>query len=245
MIGFCADLHFGSKNNHKETFEEQMSFFEKQFFPFIKNNGISNVCSLGDFTDSRIQISWYILQELRERFFKWFDDNNIIFHHVIGNHDLLYKDRTTHHSLKNFLGEFNNIKVYDEVTTLKIKPYVFGIVPWTNNDNIVYPKADILLLHGEFKGFNMSKGIECKNGLEVKSFKDYQLVLSGHFHLIQEQGNFKYLGNPYQKDWGDFGEQKGFWILDDNFNMLHIQNEISPRFLKIIYEDDKIYVEGE
>lgn len=51
MIVLLSDEHFGIKNNHKESFEEQMKFYELQFFPY-KNIKIQHVISLNIKRDS-------------------------------------------------------------------------------------------------------------------------------------------------------------------------------------------------
>lgn len=245
-----SDEHFGCNNNNKLIFEEQLLFFENQVFPYILQHKIKDVISLGDVTDSRTTIDLYIQQELKQRFFQWFEKNKVTAHFLLANHSIYFKNVNTHHFFKENFDHYNYVKYYDTITKFNVGKYVFGIVPWVMDNNVDdLPKPneiDILLLHTDIKKFKMTKGIDCKNGFNPTDLKSYKMVLSGHFHLKQSMDNIHYLGNPYQKDWGCFGEDKGFYTLDDNFNLTFHLNEISPKFLKVIYSDkDGIQVIGE
>ena len=68
-----------------------MLFFETQLFPYLLKNKVKDVVHCGDIVHNRNTIDLWILQELKTRFFKWFDDNNINLHLVVGNHDLYYR----------------------------------------------------------------------------------------------------------------------------------------------------------
>ena len=56
-------------------------------------------------------------------------------------------------------------------------------------------------------------------------FKDFDLVVSGHFHQPSKAGVIQYVGAPYQMSWADAGCARGFWILDtETLDMKFIQN---------------------
>lgn len=215
-----------------------MEFFERQVFPYIVANEIEHVVSLGDVFHDRNKIDSYILQELRERFFGWFDRNAVTLHVVIGNHDTLYKNTLSHHMLKNF-SNFVRLKYYDEITVVEIGKYRIGMVPWViDHHALVLPEdADIIVGHFECLSFPMMRGVEATKGLDPKVFKDFTLVLSGHFHIQSQKKNVYYLGSTQQLDWGDFCERKGFWLLKDNFQLEFIENSVNPKHVKIIYDE--------
>ena len=66
----------------------------------------------------------------------------------------------------------------------------------------------------------MSSHKVCDHGFESESLLDkYKLVITGHFHCRdhREYTNGKsiiYLGSPYELDFGDREQTKGFTILD-------------------------------
>ena len=68
--------------------------------------------------------------------------------------------------------------------------------------------------HFELNGFNYNKTIVSKHGHEPEIFKNFDLVLSGHFHIKSSKDNIHYVGNPIQTTWNDYGVEKGFHIYD-------------------------------
>ena len=247
MIAFFTDAHFGTQNSNKEIFETMMKFYETQFFPFLISKNIKEVIHLGDLMNDRAKIDLYLQQELKQRFFNWFEKNETKLHLLVGNHDLYFKNTLSHHYFKENVNEFKYIRYYDEISVLEIDPYIFVMVPWITGSmtDVKLPTGDICCLHGEIKGFNKVKGCECTDGIELSFFKAFQKILSGHFHLRQQQENCIYLGNPYQKDFNDFGEHKGFWTLDDSYSFTFHENVVCPKFVKIVYSDNKIEVIGD
>jgi DNA repair exonuclease SbcCD nuclease subunit len=79
----------------------------------------------------------------------------------------------------------------------------------------------------------------CEEGLKVKDLlKKSPLVISGHFHTRHEKkfgkGTILYVGNPFQMDFGDTNNQKGYYILDlDTLEYNFTTNNISPNYKKI------------
>ena len=254
MIAWITDIHFGSKNNDKPYFRSQMDFFEQQFFPYLIENKIDTVICTGDVFDNRQTIDTIILNEIRERFFKWFERNNIHLYTLVGNHDTnLNSDITVNTFKAAGFDIMNNIHVYSKPGTIRVDKYRIGLIPWvTKNDTFdidsIASDADIMAGHFEIKDFNISKGKPSKRGFDISHFAKCKMVLSGHYHIKDQKNNITYLGNPFQKDWGDFNLEKGFHVLKDNFELEFISNTISPRFIKFCYseseEDFVLYTEG-
>jgi hypothetical protein len=96
----------------------------------------------------------------------------------------------------------------------------------------------ILIGHFEIKGFEMYKGLPAHDGLDASIFDRFDLVLSGHFHKKSTSGNITYVGTPYEMTWSDYGDKKGFHILDtDTLELTFIENPYHM-FNKIWYSDD-------
>lgn len=246
LIAILSDIHFGQSNFNKEIFETQMEFFEKQFFPYLIENNIKDVIHCGDFFHNRNLINWLIYNELKTRFFKWFDDNDVKFHTVLGNHDLFYRSTLEVNSLTETIKEFNNILVYDKDTIVTIGKYTLGMIPWIiDRKNYKFPsKCDMLFAHLELNGFPMTKGISSKEGYETTTFSKYKYVFSGHYHTNFTKDNVIMVGSPYQTTWNDFNELKGFYVVDDNFHIEYVKNIINPRFVKVYYDDEEISISG-
>lgn len=246
MIAIISDIHFGQSNFNIELFNSQMEFFEQQFFPYLKENNIKHVIHCGDFFHNRNVINWLLYNEIKTRFFKWFDDNDIILHMILGNHDLFYRSTLKINSLSETVKEFKNIIVYDKNRTITIFPYTIGMVPWIidKKSSQLPNNCDILFVHMDIHGFPMTKGILSKNGYELKHFAKYKYVFSGHYHCNYIKDNVIMVGSPYQTSWNDFNETKGFYVLNDNYDLNYIKNTINPKFVKLYYDDNKIEVLG-
>jgi len=238
-IPILSDIHFGQKAFNKSVFEMQMYFFEKQFFPWCLKHGVKYVLHGGDLFHNRNIIDWYIMTEVKKRFFQWFDDNGIEFHTIVGNHDSYYKSTIETNSPCATTAEFKNVHIYSKQTVIQLGKYTFGMVPWIIDEhNAVLPKdVDVILGHFEAKDFQLMKGIYSTDGFDLTFFKPYKLVLSGHYHIKSHKQNFYMVGTQYQTSWGDHGIEKGFYVLQDNFKMKYIDNTVSPRFVKLFYRE--------
>ena len=88
----------------------------------------------------------------------------------------------------------------------------------------------------------MSKGHKDNSAKLTPEFFEGDLnikgVYSGHFHLKRNKGIIEYLGTPYQMDWGDYNESKGFYDFDGISNNF-IENTSSKKFIKVKYNDEE------
>ena len=221
-----------------------MEFFENQVFPYIIEHQIFDVISLGDVFHNRDHINAYLMQEIRERFFGWFEEHGVNLHVLCGNHDLYYKDRLTHHMFKNF-AEFSRLHYYDTVTKVEIGDYIIAMVPWiVDRSTFSLPmNVDVVCGHFEIVSFPMVKGADAVKGFDPEFFKTISLIESGHFHIKSSKGNINFLGSTQQLSWNDFNEEKGFWLLKDNFKLEFVENAVNPKHVKIIYNEVDTKVE--
>jgi DNA repair exonuclease SbcCD nuclease subunit len=237
MIALITDLHFGMKNGNKTLFEDQFKFFEQQFFPFLLQHNIKNVICCGDFFDSRTSVDVFILQEIKEKFVTFLDDNDITFHMILGNHDIVYNNTLHYNSIKA-TGLDKYFVVYDKPKKVSIGHLNIAMMPWIVDGKLDIPSGvDVVCGHFDIIGFEMVKGIDSKHGFSVNDFNNHKLVLSGHYHLQNKIKNIQYLGNPYQKDWGDCNTQKGFWTLDDDLSMKFYENCTSMKHIKLMFDE--------
>jgi hypothetical protein len=219
------------------VFETQMEYYEKEFFPWCLKNNVKYVLSLGDIVHNRNVIDLWILQELKQRFFKWFDDNNIQLHILIGNHCTYYKSSLETNFLAENVNEFTNTIVYSDPTIIKINKYTIAMMPWIIDEKqIKFPEAvDIVCGHFDVKNMLMVKGIYSSDGLDASIFKKYKYVFSGHYHIKSQKDNLHYVGTQYQLSWSDYNEEKGFYVLEDDYKLKFIENKCTPKFLKLYY----------
>lgn len=246
MIAFITDLHIGNKNFSKEIWKEQLRFFEEQFFPTLLQRGVKDVIMCGDFFHNRNIIDWLILTEVKNRFFQWFDDNDVQLHVIVGNHCCYFKSTLEVNSVAISVREYSKIAVYEEETVLSIGKYTLGLVPWIlEPKNYKFPKnCDIICGHLELQDFPMVKGINSRDGFSHSLFANYKYVFSGHYHVNFQRDNVIMVGTPYQLTWNDFDEEKGFYLMGDNFELEYVQNTVNPRFVKLYYFDGYLAQKG-
>lgn len=243
-VALISDTHFGSKTFNKAIFERMIAYFEQVFFPYVLKQKIKHVIHLGDLVHNRNLMDNWIDGQLKKRFFRWFENNQIELTCLVGNHDSYFKNTIRHNWQQANLREFEYVTVIEEITTKWIDEVNFGFVPWITAPKQLtqFPspqKIDILAGHFEINGALMQGTMHSKVGLEYSLFKNYKTVLSGHFHATSLRDNVRYIGTQYQMNWSDYGNKKGFWILKKNKKMEFIENGWSPKYLKLYYVEDR------
>ena len=234
-IGFFSDLHIGIHQNNEKWHDVALEW-ANWFTSELKKQKITKLIFGGDFFHYRDEInvrSLYFANTLLDLF----NDFEIIM--IPGNHDAYYKDNSNVHSL-SILNNRANITIFDKPTILTIFDKTVGFCPWGTPLKGI-PKCDLLIGHFEIQNFNFNSFKICEAGIEscdllLKS----ELILSGHFHKRQRRkysnGEIIYAGNPFQMDFNDIEDQKGFYILDfnkENIQYEFINNDISPIHIKV------------
>lgn len=220
-FAFIGDFHFGRGNNSEFFLNYQLNYLEKEFFPKLQNEGVNTVVFMGDFFDSRRAVNVATFAEVKKRFLDRIVEENIQLICIVGNHDLYYSDTSLLNSYE-FLKGNRNIKVVTEPEIIRIGDVPMAFCPWISNDEekqkfqkfIAENPTRYLFGHFETRNFMVMPGIKFDAGLDLDVFKDFELVLSGHFHIRQKTGNMFYVGTPWELTWGDFGSPKGFYIAD-------------------------------
>jgi hypothetical protein len=245
-IFVLGDIHLGIKNNSIEWSIIQKDYLLNHFLKQVDEAGFDEdhdiLIQLGDwhhvreFTNTRIAEESLIICDT---FCKKFKRGVYC---ILGNHDVYYKDRTDVHSLKPFSKIFNNFYVFEKSEIINVnKTYDFLMFPWLEDTKKFkeelnkYKKIDLLFCHADIKGAMLNRVSKLEHGLEEKDLSWIKRVYSGHIHISQIQNNINYVGTPYEMDRGDFGNKKGFWILDieKELSESFIENNFSPRHLKL------------
>ena len=242
-IALITDTHFGARNDNLIFNEYFYKFYDELFFPYLRENNITNVIHLGDVMDRRKYISYRIAKDFRERFLDQFD--GIQFHMLVGNHDTFYKNTNDVNSLQELVdGKYNNIKVYPAATEVDFDECKILFVPWINVNNMTHTikmlktsSAQICMGHLELSGFEMQKGMVMDHGWDKEEFSRFDTVMSGHYHHKSDDGQVFYLGTPYEIYWNDWDDPKGFHVFDTETREL--ERIVNPHkiFSKIYYDD--------
>jgi len=247
-IALISDIHFGCRGNSERYISTMVSFFKDTLFNVIKKRNITDLRILGDLFDNRNALNVRTINAVID-VFAFFEENlpHLKIKILMGNHDQYYHNRYDIISL-NILRHFKNIEVIDKVVTDNINGKSILMVPWIVPETSIYQdymgyvqsekKFDLLLGHFEINGFEVTPGIIDTHGINLKLFKNFKRVFSGHYHLRNTMEQISYLGCPYQLTWGDYGNVKGIHIYNVDSNETEfIENTDSPIFMKIYMAD--------
>ena len=244
-IALITDTHFGARNDNLAFNEYFYEFWEKTFFPYVKEKGIDTVIHLGDVMDRRKFVSYKIAQDFRKRFIQKFVDEGITLHMLVGNHDTFYKNTNDVNSLAELVeGRYPKMFVYPETATVEFDGTPICFIPWICPDNysdtmthIKETKAQVAMGHLEINGFEMHAGHYAEGGYDKQFLNKFDTVFSGHFHKKSDDGQVFYLGNTYQMTWSDDNCPKGFHVFDTSTREL--ERIVNPYtiFQKVYYDE--------
>lgn len=247
-IAIINDTHFGVRNSSNIFLENSKLFFTEIFFPYCEENNVKSIIHLGDFFDDRKHINIKVFNEVNKFFLSELERLNITMHIIIGNHDVYYKENNELNSLRLFLSNSDNVKLYETAQDILVENFSFGVVPWITKENydksLEFIKNDchspILLGHFDIAGFSMMKnGPASKEGLTKSLFNEYDYVFSGHFHTKSIQDNIIYFGSQMQFTWADVNEKKYFHVFDTKTHDIIPIKNYYPLFYKICYNSNK------
>lgn len=251
-LALISDTHFGVRQNSPILLDYNKLFLDEIFFPYLKENGITEVIHLGDLVDNRKHINFYTAKRLREDFIEPLLSKGITFRLILGNHDIHFKQDNEisvaselftyyNEQLNQFPGNFLYYKDPEEVTFDGV-PILF--LPWICDSNkeislelINTTTSQIVFGHLELKGFEMFKGVEASHGEDPKIYEKFDIVCTGHYHHRSTMGNINYLGSHSQFTWSDYGDIRGFHVFDTGSRSLNFIRNPFPIFSKVFYDD--------
>ena len=241
-IAIITDQHFGARKNSKLFHDYFLKFYNDVFFPTLEAEGITTIVDMGDTFDSRKGIDFSALSWAKNNYYDKLKDYTI--HTIVGNHTAYYKNTNEVNSIDLLLREYENVKIYSEATEIKLGNLGVLLIPWINQENeehtlkcIKKTKCPVAMGHLELNGFVVTQQVIMDHGFDMKYFKKFDKVYSGHFHTRSSVGDIHYLGNPYEIYWNDFENMRGFHIFDTE-TLEHIEvNNPYRLFYKIFYED--------
>ena len=243
-IIILGDVHLGCRNASTVVMDFQLKFFEEQLFPFMETHKITKILQSGDLFDTRKYSNHNVLYQWHKRFFQVLEDKGIELHVLIGNHDTAAQNTNEVNSPELFLGRYKNVVIYNDPKMFKHEGLDILIVPWICQDNeesvlkqMSETKAKWCFGHFEVKNYEMHKGQVAHDGLDAKVFDNFDVVLSGHFHTRNTDGKIKYVGTPYEMTWIDYGDPKGFHVLNPKTKKLKFVKNNFTLFNKVYYDD--------
>ena len=132
-IALINDTHFGARGDSQLFLDYFMRFFDNVFFPYLKENNIKTIIHAGDLMDRRKFVNFSILNQVRNRFIKQLEDENIQMHCIIGNHDIYYRNTNDVNSTTELFKD--DISIYENPTVIDFDGLNIGFLPWVNKEN--------------------------------------------------------------------------------------------------------------
>jgi DNA repair exonuclease SbcCD nuclease subunit len=247
-VAIITDQHFGARGDAIHFLDYYEKFYKETFFKVIDENNINTVLILGDTFDRRKFINFYSFHRAKSMFFDELYSRKIQVYMLVGNHDTYYKNTNDVNSPELLLEEYDNITVINTPQTIHLdyanETSDICMMPWICADNydqslleIKMTNATICMGHFEILGFTMHRGAVCTDGLDSSMFDKFDLVFSGHYHHRSNNGKIYYLGNPYELNWMDYNDPRGFHLFDIETKELEFIENPNRMFHRIVYDD--------
>ncbi len=173
---------------------------------------------LGDLLDTKEVIRGKCLNA----FYDYFKSSKLQHIVLVGNHDW-FNLECIDHSLKP-LTSLPNVRIIDKIEKHPKLPFIF--FPYIHDKAALretlnsYSGQDLVAFgHFDVSGFDYGNGHLCEDGIITHAdFKGFKQVISGHFHKLQQTGNFTYLGTPFSHSFGEANQDKvlGVYHLDED-----------------------------
>ena len=254
-VALFSDIHFGKTRDSLTKLKLSESYID-WFVQKCDENHIDVVIFSGDWFNNRnsigvitANIAYACLKKIASKF-------PILI--ILGNHDTAFKASTEVNSIKAY-GEINNVFVIEKFTDIHIGSRRFALCPWATEVDKVFG-YDFAVGHVEFSGAIRHDGC-AEEEIKVYEMKDLfnmaPLVFMGHYHIRKEyfgdKSKIVTIGSALELDWGDYGNEKGFYVLDlDSRSYEVVKNNVSPIHFKYYWSKliskeqmiDKKQIEG-
>lgn len=246
-IAILADTHFGARNDSPDFNAFFQKFYDTVFFPYVEKHNIKAVIHAGDVFDRRKYVNFHTLQSCRQYFFDRLRELGMTMYVIPGNHDTFFKNTNDVNSIRLLLGEYKNVHLLQQPTTIDFDTTPISFIPWICQDNEAevakFIRQDkytpICIGHFELSGFDMFSGTTNTDGRDRSFLSNYKMVLTGHYHHRSASDNIQYLGSPYGFTWSDFDDPRGFHVLETDTLELEFVKNPNEIFHTIYYDDQK------
>jgi len=208
---------------------------------------ISTIIFLGDFFHIKDKLLSRVVAKVFPKIVE-LKDAGIKIIMLVGNHDQPKKDSSEENSLILFS---ESATIVDSPTHLKGKNKlnIFLIPHIENYETLIEAveeikpfrednKINLLLGHFNIISGKLNEFKQEDKGLDPSELsKDWDYVISGHFHAYQKiRNNVWYVGSPLQINFGEIEQNKGVITYQNNqFNF--IENTFSPKFIDVNEEN--------
>lgn len=250
-----GDTHLGARGGSIEFAEYFNRFFSNVLYPYMEENGITQIFQLGDLFDNRTALPLKAFDHCKPVWFDGLVARGFVMHALLGNHDITLRESLKINTPENSLSDYiksGHLTIYKEPTTIKLDGTTIDIVPWICKENVEAVNAfvtrkkvsDLCLGHFEIEGASMYRGVQSHGGIKQNLFERYERVFSGHYHTRSElmHGKIQYVGTPYEITWMDAHDPRGFTVFDTETREYEFVQNPETKFQKIFYRGDDTVV---
>ena len=249
-IGLFSDIHFG-KSRDSALKLELCSNFVKWLAEDIKEREIDALVFGGDWFDNRNSISVMTINHAYDSLKLLAKECPVFL--IVGNHDSTLKTGLSINSLRQF-NDIPNVHIVETETLLKLPSCNIMMCPWERLKSIQglssKDRPDVLVGHFEFNGASLFNHVFDSSDVEIDDISEVSpLVFAGHFHVRKEYstkgGKIITIGSPFELDWGDINNHKGYYSLDcKTKNYTFVRNTKSPIHIKIYMSKAKADIDS-
>lgn len=244
-VAIITDTHFNFKKGNQIFHDYFEKFYNDVFFPTLEKFNIDTVIHLGDIFDNRRATDYWSIDWTKRVILEPLRKYKVYL--TLGNHDIFYKNTNRLNSPELLIGDYPNIKIYSEPTTVSVGNAEVLFIPWISSDvesktisAVQSTSAKVAMGHLELSGFYAHRGHIQEEGRDKSLFDKFDQVFSGHYHTRSDDGKVYYLGNPYQLYWNDYGDTRGFTIWDTETGDLTPINNPYQMFKICNYDEDDL-----
>lgn len=207
--------------------------FYNEIIPLAKQSHIKRLVVAGDLLTSKYSIPNRI-SIIIDKIFRELAEHVEVYI-LIGNHDLIYDNDMTTHSLERFVGQknthvllgggeldFDGRKIIYHSYSKTSKP----IMDWFKENEIT---GDCFIGHVEQDDTKIIKYVNA----------NFKMGLSGHIHIREEHGNFVYLQSIQEHTRTEIGSKKGYTLVDwESMTHKFVENTHGGKFVTIRFGDE-------
>lgn len=194
----------------------------------VESYGLPTVF-MGDLLDTKDIISGQCLNV----YLDYFKSSKLQHNILVGNHDYFSKE-CDRHSLEA-LKLLPNVHVIDQ-------PYFDGkslFLPYYHDINefrqIIshYELPPYLFCHLDVIGMDYGNGFISESGATLEDLKQFDKVISGHYHKYASKENLTYIGSPFSHDFAESNQIKYLGIFDDSNGQLELIETDFPKHVTV------------
>ena len=249
-----TDTHL-KNGNYKENFH----IFDSACNLAVER-GLDHVLHLGDIFDSRKSQTLQNLEFFKQILDEIFLEAGIMLVAISGNHD-----KVDYESEESYLDPYEyhpNLILISKPKVLTFADHCLALIPFFQETTILKGIFDDFVSSKEFKDAKKSKlpiiggihfavsgvmnndGTLIDNPIEPKLFKDFDIVLSGHYHNKSIVGKkINYIGASIQHTFGETSD-KGITTINNKLKIETLYVEGAKEFKMLVLDIDKVGVEG-